>query len=71
MFKFLCSNCSVGTIPEVEEEEFSLLNTTGPDILELNPATGMVSLAGGESLVGVDSINFTVSITRTDNATCK
>ena len=61
----------MGTIPEVEEEEFSLLNTTGPDILELNTATGMVSLVDGESLVGVDSINFTVSITRTDNATCK
>ena len=61
----------MGTIPEVEEEEFSLVNTTGPDILELNTATGMVSLVDGESLVGVDSINFTVSITRTDNATCK
>ena len=71
LWKLLSLNCSVGTIPEVEEEEFLLLNTTDPDILELNTATGMVSLAAGESLEGVDSINFTVLITRTDNDTCK
>ena len=66
----MCSY-SVGTIPTVEEEEFAFLNTTEPDVLQLNTTTGMVSLVTGESLLGVDSVNFTVIITRTDNDTCK
>ena len=68
---FITHAFSVGTIPAVEEEEFVLLNTTEPDILNLNMVSGMVSLQTGETLLGVDSINFTVIITRTDNDTCK
>ena len=65
------SHYSVGSIPAVEEEEFGFQNTTEPDILHINVSTGMVSLRSGETLAEVNSINFTVVITRTDNETCK